>query len=136
MANPYQAPSAPSAPSAPPAAPDARATLGPVARGQRWVNLMVLVSFVVLVAISGLGIGSPVREIAFGLVNLASMVMVARLAHALYQNVGVTILVAIGGLIPYVSLIVMIAVNQVATKRLRNAGFAVGLLGADVRQFD
>ncbi|MBK7400368.1 MAG: hypothetical protein IPJ34_29970 [Myxococcales bacterium] len=134
MANdPYQAPTAASAPQA-----DAslKARLRPIAVSQRWVNLMVLASLIAFLAIFLLGIGDPLRLIVFAALGVLSAAAVTQLAYRVYESAVAAVLAAIGCLVPYVSLVVMVVVNQSATKMVKAAGYQVGLLGADPKQFD
>lgn len=133
MANPYQAPTTASAPQA-----DAsvKARLRPIAVSQRWVNLMVLASLIAFLAVFLLGIGDPLRLIVFAALGVLSAAAVTQLAYRVYESAVAAVLAAIGCLVPYVSLVVMVVVNQSATKMVKAAGYQVGLLGADPKQFD
>jgi hypothetical protein len=131
--NPYAPPTAPI--EGPTLDPD-RAKLRDIARHQRDINLMILAQFLLYV---GAGL---TRDFAppfiVGLVALAivalSLLATFRLASALY---GTTMAIVYGILMfaPCIGLIVLLLLNQEATRRLRNAGFKVGLLGADPKQF-
>jgi hypothetical protein len=131
-------------PYAPPTAPvdgptlDAdRAKLRDIARHQRTINLMILAQFLLYLA------AAATREVdgsAF-VVGLVALVILAlsllatfRLAGTLYTT-PMAILYGILMFAPCIGLIVLLLLNQEATRRLRNAGFKVGLLGADPKQF-
>jgi hypothetical protein len=59
---------------------------------------------------------------------------VYQLAAAL--EVGVPILWAAGMLVPLLSLILLLILSQRATNEIRNAGFNVGLMGANLREIE
>ncbi len=68
-------------------------------------------------------------------VAIAGMVFVFLLALKLY-NVGIGVLLGILSLIPLVGLIILLVINGKATSLLQLAGYKVGLLGANLSQFD
>jgi hypothetical protein len=63
-------------------------------------------------------------------VGIASIVMLMLLMSALQRPMVSRILAAIAMLIPLIGLIVLLAMNQRATKTLQAAGYTVGLMGA------
>jgi hypothetical protein len=67
-------------------------------------------------------------------VLVASTVSVFVLAMKVF-NTGLGIVYGIGALIPCIGLIVLLIVNQKATKILRENGHEVGFLGADLSKF-
>ncbi len=74
--------------------------------------------------------------VAIGLlcIIVASTVSVFVLAMKVF-NVGLGVVYALGALLPCIGLIVLLIVNQKATRILRDNGHAVGFLGADLSQF-
>jgi hypothetical protein len=82
------------------------------------------------------GIGDPLRLIVFAALGVLSAAAVTQLAYRVYESAVAAVLAAIGCLVPYLSLVVMLVVNQSATKKVKAAGYQVGLLGADPKQFD
>ena len=68
------------------------------------------------------------------LVLLASTVSMFMLAMKVF-NIGSGILYALGALVPCLGLLVLLAVNQRATRILRENGYKVGLLGANLSEF-
>jgi hypothetical protein len=66
--------------------------------------------------------------------GVASTVSVFIMAMKVF-NVGLGIVYALGALIPCLGLIVLLIVNQKATKILRKNGHEVGFLGADLSKF-
>jgi hypothetical protein len=72
--------------------------------------------------------------IAILCILLASTVSVFFLAMKVF-NVGLGIVYGIGALIPCIGLIVLLVVNQKATKILRDNGHEVGFFGADLSKF-
>jgi chromate transport protein ChrA len=65
------------------------------------------------------------------LATLASIVFVFMLVSKI-QDTTLGVVMAIATLIPCIGLLVLLLVNQSATKELRKEGIRVGLLGADL----
>jgi hypothetical protein len=63
-------------------------------------------------------------------VGIATIVILVMLMAALQRPIVSRILAAISQFIPLVGLIVLLVVNQRATRTLREAGYHVGLMGA------
>ncbi|SEK50202.1 hypothetical protein SAMN05428989_0234 [Pseudoxanthomonas sp. GM95] len=128
MNNPYQGPRANVAP-----LPLASAVLDDVAAGQRWVVYAILLYFVAMLAANA--ITAPVASllittlIVFACVGLswAGIYRLSRgLGYPLWWRIGLLVLM----LIPLVGLLILVMLSSRATKRLRAAGYRVGLLGA------
>ncbi len=117
-----------------------RAELRRIAQGQRLINLAILFNTAVFIAAGVLGAeASTLLTMVIGLGYLATMIMslygTVRLAGAL-SGTTVAVISFILMFVPCVNLLVLLMLNGRATKRLREAGFKVGLLGADPSQFD
>ncbi len=73
---------------------------------------------------------------AFGLINfliaIALIVLVANLGAALGDNVVSRILYCIGLLLPLISLVILVVLNQRATNILKAHGIPVGFMGARI----
>jgi hypothetical protein len=65
---------------------------------------------------------------------VAQMVSVVTLAIKVY-NVGTGIIYGIGTMVPYIGLILLLVINNKATKVLRENGHHVGFFGADLSEF-
>jgi hypothetical protein len=65
---------------------------------------------------------------------VAQMVSVVTLAIKVY-NVGTGIIYGIGTIVPYIGLILLLVINNKATKVLRENGPHVGFFGADLSEF-
>jgi hypothetical protein len=70
----------------------------------------------------------------WALAGVAATVFAFMLAHKLY-NVGIAILVVILTCIPCLNLIALLVVSNKATRLLKDKGYNVGFLGADLSQF-
>jgi len=133
--NPYAPPAAPI--QGPPPLDADREKLRTIARHQRTLNLMILAQFGLYLAAAATRQVDG-SELGVGLVALVivalSLVATIRLAGVLY---GTTMAIIYGVLMfaPCIGLIILLLLNQEATRRLRNAGYKVGLLGADPKQF-
>ncbi|MDR2112792.1 MAG: hypothetical protein LBQ62_06815 [Candidatus Accumulibacter sp.] len=102
-----------------------------IAAGQRMMVFAVLVSLLAM----------PLRAVtgeftlAISIVTaILAVVGVVRLTRGLGHSVPVCILCAILMIVPLLNLIVMLILNARATRRLRAAGYRVGLLGAKPRK--
>lgn len=105
-----------------------------VAERQRWL-LGVFFSFYILaMASSQIPAELDLVVLVLRLVLWVGMVVVmARLASKLY-SLGLTITFSVLTLIPLLNLIAMLIVNQKASALIKDAGFKVGLGGADVNE--
>lgn len=141
-----QAPLPSDNPFAPPpvmATPEGRGNLPrayQIASRQRTVLICILVQLVLMVANIGLKSGGPAAaQLAVSIALLCTVVVSAVAVFSLAMEVfgvGVGILLGILTLVPCVGLIMLLIVNGRATSLLRNAGYHVGLMGADLSQFE
>ncbi len=127
--NPYAAPRANVADAADPT--EDIETLRKLASGQKLLIYSILLSLV-----AG-ALQYALKSNGFGLVlNLIAAVMAivgaVRTAGGLGQGTVAKIIYAIAMFIPLVSLIIMISLSVRASRRLKEAGYSVGLLGAKV----
>ncbi len=99
-----------------------------IAAGQKMVIFAILLHF------AAFALYYYTRNPISGLVALAGSVLaiigVIRLAVGLAQAMGLKIFFIILMFIPLISLITLLILNSIATKRLREGGYKVGLLGA------
>ncbi len=126
-ANPYTPPTSDSKPVD--QADDPQRVLA-AARGQRHVNLMILVSFAMIgVAFIDLTAMAAVVGI-FRLIYIIVMaVVVFRVINALY-SLPRAIIYALFSIVPMINLLLLLSISSTATKLLKANGFKVGLLGA------
>ena len=115
-----------------------------VAKYQRWLILVILAQIVLLILSIVMVVGAEpetaqTTEVGPGsllmllfrlAVGIAGIVMLLFLMAALQRPMVSRILAAISQFIPLVGLIVLLVVNQRATKTLQAAGYHVGLMGA------
>jgi hypothetical protein len=91
-------------------------------------------------ATQGAGSISPAMSIAvialYICVVVFQVVAMVGLSNALGGSVGSAILVGISCFIPCVSLIVLLMLNGKATKALQASGIKVGVMGANLQEFD
>lgn len=109
------------------------AELRRIATYQRHLNLSVA-AYLGFSAFASVNKGEPTLACVIGIlalaVVLASVISTVRLANALY-GVGWAVVCGILLFVPCAGLIAMLVLSQGATRRLRAAGYQVGLLGAD-----
>ncbi|QDV33940.1 hypothetical protein [Tautonia plasticadhaerens] len=134
--NPYAAPASAVRPSeAVGVKSGSRADVRSVAVYQKGILVCILVN---LAAIAGMFVvPPPVALILFAVMlvsMLAAFVFVVLLAMKVY-NAAMGIILGIGSLLPFISLIVLLMVNGKANRILRENGHRVGLLGADLSKF-
>ncbi|MCC6907597.1 MAG: hypothetical protein IT430_06635 [Phycisphaerales bacterium] len=106
-----------------------RAQLNTIARWQKfllWGVLLNLATIALTMAVD------PVFGLVNLLVGLALIVLVANLGAALGDNIVSRILYCIGLLLPLISLIILVVLNQRATSILKAHGIPVGLMGARI----
>jgi hypothetical protein len=126
--NPYQPPAAPLYEQRGQASP----RIVEIARNQKGILLCVLAHVLTLVVQAIMPSELGTIAVAFGLVvAVASAVFVYLLARALF-NVAVGMLFALLTFVPWLGLLGLLVLNQMATAALRKEGIAVGLLGADL----
>lgn len=130
MDNPYQAPASDDTARAPTASGDIEF----VRRGQKLVIWAILLN--ILVPIVAIALGGVGRTTAI-LVQIGGLVAVAFAIYGLYclgKGMRASILVGIVTVlcmfVPLLNLLVLLLINGSATRRLRAAGYKVGLLGA------
>ncbi len=130
----------PQPPILPYAAPRADPGLYKIAVAQRrimWIILcaiLLMVSFAFGAAITPSGNGAIVVIAIISLLRVGIVVMmmvgIYQLSAALGNSTGTSVLFVIGMLIPCVSLIILLVINQKATKTLTDNNIKVGLMGA------
>jgi hypothetical protein len=122
QANPYEAPKAPVD-----AGPQASEDIDRIASGQK------LIIYAVLLNILGLLLQAALPLLGV-LVSLAALVLsfvgVVRLGGGLGYSVLVRVLLCILMFVPLLNIITLLVLSSRATRRLRDAGYQVGLLGA------
>jgi hypothetical protein len=104
------------------------ASLEKVASGQKLIIYSILLNFVGLAGQHSFGL--LLILVLSVVVLVMSIVGIVRLCTGLGYSAGVMALCIIGSLIPVVNLIVLVVLSMQATRRLRDAGYKVGLLGA------
>lgn len=139
--NPYQSPAGPasSMPSRPVGvkSPDG---VRKVANYQRAIIFCILANLGIYIAMMALQANqaNPLLGLVFSLiffaVGITQLVFIVMLAIEVY-SLPAGILLGILSLIPCVGLIILLVVNQKATKTLQDNGIRVGLMGADMSQF-
>ena len=114
-----------------------------VAKYQRWVLLALLANITLIGVFVSIATGfvvlpdaglTPIRLIAFGVAIF--MTFAAFMLAKQFFHVAIAVVCALLMWIPFVSLIVLLIINQKATRYLQENGIRVGLLGAspsDVR---
>lgn len=107
-----------------------------IAKRQRTLIYAFLV-YLILAAISGIA-GGPVGylfQILVILVAIAIVIFTARLCLKVY-NVVTAVIFIILSFIPVLNILVLLAASGRANQYLKNAGFKVGFMGADVRAIE
>jgi uncharacterized membrane protein YhaH (DUF805 family) len=91
-----------------------------------------LLSYAILMNVCSAGLKVLVAR-GFGLLSVValalSLVATFRLASGMGYSRGVKILLTLAMLVPVVSLVVLLTLSSRATRRLRDAGYKIGLLG-------
>jgi hypothetical protein len=135
--NPYQSPSMPSQ-SVGVKSPDG---VRKVAVYQRAIMYCILANIILYVTMLGArGSGGPASmlnlllAVLFLAVGITQLVYIVLLAVEVY-NVAVGVLLGVLCFIPCVGLLILLMVNQKATKTLQQNGIKVGLMGANMSQF-
>lgn len=77
----------------------------------------------------------PLMQLAGLPLMLAVVVFTARLTLRLYGR-WVAILMIILSIIPLVNLIIVLVANSKANKTIKNSGFRVGLIGANIKEIE
>lgn len=131
--NPYEAPTGPTGPGS-----GGKEKVRAVAKAQRLVLLSLLAGIGLNIASYAIGGLSPIIQFAFLFLALA---VIGFMVYAMYNlasqlnSTGIAILYAVLMIVPCVSLIMLLVVNQQATGFLTANGVKVGLMGADMNQF-
>lgn len=144
VVRPYAAPPQQPAPLSPRAGYDDPETIYRIASAQRVVIFAILgglgsiglIVYGAIVADANPSLGGilfTVAMVTYLIAAVASQVGIYRFLRALGNGVGLTIFVMLlAWFVPFLSLFVLLGVNQKATQRLRAAGYEVGLMGANV----
>lgn len=105
--------------------PEQIARIRMIAERQRIITVL----FMVMLACNVLGAANVVF-LGMGLIiGVALIVQVVKLMQAMGTSLGMIVLASIGLLVPLVSLLTVLIVNQQACLVLRQAGLRVGFLG-------
>lgn len=105
---------------------------------QRQIMKVLLCAIFATALMPGVGISFGFRLVALAALMLAfavlalMMISVYRLAEAIGMNMASRILYVIGMVIPYVGIILLVVINQKATRLLRRNNIKVGLMGASL----
>jgi predicted RNA-binding Zn-ribbon protein involved in translation (DUF1610 family) len=109
-----------------------------IASYQRGVILCILVQFLAYIAYGALSRVNPIMAAIPSLVVLgaviAGVVFAVLLAVRVYST-GAGIAMGILAIVPCLGLIMLLIINQAATKKLTENGIKVGFLGANMSQF-
>ncbi|MBX3352411.1 MAG: hypothetical protein KF684_05710 [Phycisphaeraceae bacterium] len=107
-----------------------------LALAQRWLLVVLLAYIAALAAVLLQPSGNPFAGGVAGLYFLLWFVMLAMVAAVTARLGGWAwaVVVTVLMLIPVVNLLTLLAVNQRAVRRLKDAGFTVGLLGVSGEQ--
>ena len=127
--------------------PDGSSTLRVIAGAQRRMIWAILGAFLVgISAAMGAAItansplGLDLTVFLLYLVRLGfvvfMMVCVYQLSAALGDGMSKRVLLVIGMLLPLISLIILLVVNQMATKTLKSHGIRVGFMGAKLADLE
>jgi hypothetical protein len=111
-----------------------------VAKAQRYLCWALLAAFILAF------VTVPVRMFAGDLVvwllplqlasSVANLSAAYRLGSSVHRSAAFGVWMAILAFIPCIGIIALLIVNAQATSRLQKNGYQVGLLGADLAQFD
>jgi hypothetical protein len=111
--------------------PEPVPNLRQVATYQRWLCICILVYIAALIGqFAAPGEFRLIFAVGTLVASITAAVFVFMLSLAFY-SVAKGVLLGIGVLIPIIGLIVLLVINNEATKRLKAHGVKVGLLGAD-----
>ena len=103
-----------------------------IARRQKSLLLAFLIYFTVSIFVAK---ADPeiqtLLHIAQVLIMLGIVILTARLSFCLYNKYG-AIFLTILSIIPLINIIIILVASSKATKTLKDNGFRVGLLGADI----
>ena len=114
-----------------------------IAQNQRQICISILL--LVLVAIAAITFNNNAwvgadythwTSIAYYVVNIYALINGILLTANVYNSVILGIVLGIFLLVPCVNILILLAVSQRATMYLKEHGFKVGLLGANMSQFD
>lgn len=131
--NPYQTPDSQ------PLGPAQQQQVLEIAKAQRFVCVIILVAIICTIgamALQQVGDAAPLIILPIQvLVSVGQVVGMYRLGRTVYESVGSGIGMALLAFIPCIGLLALLIVNGKATKILQAHGFRVGLMGADLNQF-
>jgi len=101
-------------------------TIIAVAKAQKLIIYAILLNFTTI-----LFVGFPLLA---AIINISALIMslvgMVRLASGLEYSTVAKVLAALCMFIPLVNILVLVSMSSRATKRLKDAGYKVGLLGA------
>jgi hypothetical protein len=138
MSNPYQPPVNPS-----PVDPARHSELKQIAQAQKNVLYIILLRLILIPIYGGVAIGlrevnpalaQPVIGLVDVVVAIVALLVIYQLAAKVYSQ-ALAVVFALTQCVPCLGLIVLLVVNGKATKTLQEAGIRVGLMGADMSQF-
>lgn len=95
-----------------------------------WAILLNLISIPLLLVPEGALIRAALVLVALVLAVLG----IVRMSRGLGINLILIVLMALGMVVPFLNLIILLVINARATRFLRGHGYAVGLLGATKRE--
>ena len=78
--------------------------------------------------------GAPIRALMILVAVVLAVLGVVRIARALDINLIIVVLMAMGMVVPFVNLVILLIINARATRFLRRHGYTVGLFGAKKRE--
>ena len=114
-----------------------------IAQNQR--QICVSIFLLILIAIASIIFNNNVfsgpdythwTSIAYYVVNIYALIRGILLTANVYNSVILGIVLGIFLLVPCLNFLILLVINQRATMYLKEHGFKVGLLGADMSQFD
>jgi hypothetical protein len=114
-----------------------------IAQNQR--QICVSIFLLILIAIASIIFNNNVFSgpdythwtlIAYYVVNIYALIRGILLTANVYNSVILGIVLGIFLLVPCLNFLILLVINQRATMYLKEHGFKVGLLGADMSQFD
>lgn len=113
-----------------------RAHLIGLAKAQRWLLALFLAHLAAAIAFQFLPDGSPAYSPLATVLVVSWLLMLAFVGEVTRRlgGWGWAVVVIVLMLIPLVNLLTLLAVNQRAVRRLKEAGFTVGLMGVPKEQ--
>lgn len=100
----------------------------------------LLMGFLAYILVAGLSSSAspglqPLIPMVMLLIALAIVILISRLTLCLY-SLPVAIMIIILSFIPLINLLILLMVNSRANKTIKNAGFRVGLIGANIKDIE